>query len=66
MPNYIVRIKVGEKQFNARTEAKNMLQAAEKARGAALHKFPGESVSVLGCVEDFEKAFKDIMGGIFK
>lgn len=66
MPNYIVRLKIGQKQFTARTEAQDRFSAEMKARGAALRKFPGDSVAVLGCVEDFEKTFNDIMGGIFK
>ena len=66
MPNYIVRLKIGQKEFNARTEAEGSFHAKIKAHSAAAKKFPGEAITVHGCVEDFEKALKDVMGGIFK
>ncbi len=72
MPNYIVRLKIGQKEFNARTEAHDSFSAEMKARGAALRKFPGQGVSVVCTVldfdtlEEFETAFDDVFGRIFK
>ena len=66
MPNYIVRLKIGQKEFNARTEAQDRFFAEMKARGAALRRFPGESVTVMECTVDYEKVVNDVFGHIFK
>ena len=66
MPNYIVRLKIGQKEFNARSEAQDRFSAEMKARGAAAKKFPGEAITVLGCTVDYEKVVNDVFGHIFK
>ena len=72
MPKYIVRLKIGQKEFNARTEAQDRFSAEMKARGAALRRFPGDSVTVVCTVPDcetldeFKSAFDDVFGRIFK